>query len=73
MLLKASEAIDDIIDAVESAAHELVRAGESVSHGGSVRATAVVRDLVRTTMAAVPRLEDPPMSREALHARVHEL
>ena len=72
-LLKVSEAIDDILDAIESAAHEMAGAGDALPDEELLRATAVVRDLARTAMATVVRLEDPPTAREALHERAHEL
>jgi predicted deacylase len=38
-----------------------------------LRATAVIRDLTRTSMAATAKLEEPPAARAALHERAHEL
>jgi uncharacterized protein Yka (UPF0111/DUF47 family) len=72
-LLHVIEAIDDILDGIEHAAHELSRAGDLLPRERLVRATAVISDLARTSMAAVTRIEEPPASREALHERAHEL
>jgi uncharacterized protein Yka (UPF0111/DUF47 family) len=72
-LLHAIEAIDDILDAIEDAAHDLSRAAGSPPRERLVRATAVINDLVRTSMAAATRIEQPPASRAALHERAYEL
>jgi uncharacterized protein Yka (UPF0111/DUF47 family) len=72
-LLHVIEALDDILDRIEDAAHDLSRAGDTLPRERLVRATAVINDLARTSMAAVARIEEPPASREALHERAHEL
>jgi uncharacterized protein Yka (UPF0111/DUF47 family) len=72
-LLHVIEAIDDILDGIEDAAHDLSRAGDSLPRERLVRVTAVISDLARTSMAAVARIEEPPASREPLHERAHEL
>ena len=72
-LLHAIDAIDDILDGIEVAAHDLSCAGDSLPRERLVRATAVINDLARTSMAAVTRIDEPPASREALHERAHEL
>jgi len=72
-LLHAIEAIDDILDGIEDAAHDPSRAGDSLARERLVRVTAVINDLVRTSMAAASRIEEPPASRAALHERAHEL
>jgi uncharacterized protein Yka (UPF0111/DUF47 family) len=72
-LLHAIEAIDDILDGIEAAAHELSRGGSSLARERLVRATAVIKDLARTSMAAATRIEEPPTSREPLHERADEL
>jgi len=72
-LLHVIEAIDDILDRIEDTARELSRAGDSLPRERLIRATAVISDLARNSMAAVTRIEEPPASREALHERAHEL
>jgi uncharacterized protein Yka (UPF0111/DUF47 family) len=72
-LLHAIEAIDDIVDGIEGAAHELRGGGSSLPREKLVRATAGIKDLARTSMAAAARIEEPPTSREPLHERAHEL
>jgi uncharacterized protein Yka (UPF0111/DUF47 family) len=72
-VLSTVEAIDDILDAIESAAHDLPGARAAIPRERLVRATAIVKDLVWTTMETVPRIEDAATSREALHERAHAL
>ena len=72
-LLHAVEAIDGVLDGIEDAAHDLSRARNSLPRERLVRATAMINDLARTSMAAAARIEEPPASREALHERAHEL
>jgi uncharacterized protein Yka (UPF0111/DUF47 family) len=66
-LLRAIQAIDDVLDLIDDAAREL----SLVS--GTERATSTIKDLVRTSMASVERIEEPPAARESLHERAHAL
>jgi uncharacterized protein Yka (UPF0111/DUF47 family) len=72
-LLHAIEAIDDIVDGIETAAHELPRGASALPRERLARATGVIKDLARTSMAAATLIEEQPASREPLHARAHEL
>ena len=72
-LLHTIQAIDDVLDAIDDAARDLPRANEALQHEPLQRASSVIRDLVRTSMAAVARIEEPAAARETLHQRAHEL
>ena len=72
-LLSAIQAIDDILDTIHDTAQELPAAGRTLPRAQLIRVTAVLKDLVHTTMTAVERIEEPPAARETLHDRVHQL
>lgn len=72
-LLHAIEAVDDVLDVIDDAARELPCISDALPRERLIRTTAVIKDLVRTCMAAAGRIEDPPTAREALHERAHEL
>jgi uncharacterized protein Yka (UPF0111/DUF47 family) len=72
-LLRAIQAVDDILDAIEGAGRELPSAGDTLPREGLIAVTAILRDLVRTSMAAIARVEASPAARAPLHERAHEL
>jgi uncharacterized protein Yka (UPF0111/DUF47 family) len=72
-LLHAIEAIDDILDVIDDTAQALPPISHALPHDRLSRTTAVIKDLVRTCMAAPARIEEPLAAREALHERAHAL
>jgi uncharacterized protein Yka (UPF0111/DUF47 family) len=71
-LLRLTQSLDDIVDLIEHAAHELPQA-DALPRDHVARAGGVLKDLVRTTLLAVERIEQPPATRAPLHIRAHEL
>lgn len=72
-LLRLVELLDDVVDAVDDAAHDLSLYAVALTSSRMTTIAAVLRDLVRTSMRALRRIEYGPPAQTSLQQRAHEL
>jgi hypothetical protein len=72
-VLRLTDALDDVTDAVDGAAHAVSLFARALPQDRGVELTAILRDLVRAGMREVRGVEQPPEQQEWWHGRAEAL
>jgi Protein of unknown function DUF47 len=72
-LLRLTEALDDVLDAIDASAHAVAAFAAALPDDHTGVLVAILRDLTRTSTQAVRGIEEPGGAGEALHERAHAL